>query len=55
MDQRVVTVGERGDTIYIRVIGGVVRKCRFAQVFILLGAKVRDQLSQIIRSLNLQG
>ena len=55
MDQRVVTVGERGHTVYIRVIGRAVRKCRFAQVFILFRAKIRDQLGQIISSLNLQG
>jgi len=55
MDQGVVTVGERGDAIYIGVVGWVVRESRFAQVFILLGAKVGDQLGQIIRSLNLHG
>ena len=55
MDQRVVTVGERGDTVDVGVVGGVVREGRFAQVFILLGAKVGDQLGQIIRSLNLHG
>ena len=55
MDQRVVAVGERGDAVDVGVVGGVVREGRFAKVFILLGAKIGDQLGQIIRSLNLHG